>query len=112
MAIAVDLDGTLAEYHGWVDVTHIGKPIPVMKQRVLDWIKQGEEVYIFTARVSGPDRDEVNTAMYHIQQWLKANGFPNTIPVTCEKLKKFREIWDDRAIKVEHNTGRICDACN
>ena len=28
--IYVDLDGTLAEHHGWKGVDHIGKPIPAM----------------------------------------------------------------------------------
>ena len=27
--IAVDLDGTLAEYNGWVEELHIGPPIPM-----------------------------------------------------------------------------------
>ena len=32
--IGVDLDGTLAEYHGWKGSEHIGPPIPLMVERV------------------------------------------------------------------------------
>ena len=51
--IAVDLDGTLAEYHGWVNTFNIGAPIPVMAERVRSWIADGKDVRIFTARVDG-----------------------------------------------------------
>lgn len=46
----MDLDGTLAEYHGWNG--GIGKPIPGMVRRVKAWLAEGLEVRIFTARVS------------------------------------------------------------
>lgn len=49
--IGVDLDGTIAEYHGWVSPTHIGAPIPKMVERVKVWLSEGKEVRIFTARV-------------------------------------------------------------
>jgi hypothetical protein len=32
--VGVDLDGTLAEYHGFKGPEHIGKPIPKMVARV------------------------------------------------------------------------------
>lgn len=41
--IGVDLDGTLAEYHGWDD-GRIGAPIPKMVQRVKQWLAEGKEV--------------------------------------------------------------------
>ena len=50
--IGVDLDGTLAQYDGWKGTEHIGEPIPLMVQRVKDWLEAGHEVRIFTARVS------------------------------------------------------------
>lgn len=49
--IGIDLDGTLAEYDGWKGVEHIGKPIPSMVKRVKEWISEGKDVRIFTARV-------------------------------------------------------------
>ena len=48
--IGVDLDGTLAEYHGWNG--SIGKPIAPMVDRVKRWLAEGVEVRIMTARVS------------------------------------------------------------
>ena len=49
--IGVDLDGTLAEYHGWQGHTHIGKPVRAMVERVEQWLREGKDVRIFTARV-------------------------------------------------------------
>ena len=49
--IGVDLDGTLAEYDGWVGPQHIGKPVPLMVDRVKRMLDYGEDVRIFTARV-------------------------------------------------------------
>ena len=62
----VDLDGTLAEYHGWVSPTHIGAPIPKMLYRVGRWLAEGKEVRIMTARVhpNNPGRAESMTAIY------------------------------------------------
>jgi len=102
-AIAVDLDGTLAEYHGWKGVEHIGEPIGVMAARVDGWIRDGKRVVIFTARVSGP-RLESKIARMHISAWLKANHFPD-LEITCIKEKYFKEFWDDRAVQVKCNTG-------
>ncbi len=51
--IGVDLDGTLAEYHGWVSEQHIGAPVPVMVERAKAWVARGVEVRIFTARIAG-----------------------------------------------------------
>ena len=50
----VDLDGTLAYYDHWISPSHIGPPIPVMQQRVKDWLEKGDQVAIVTARVSNP----------------------------------------------------------
>jgi hypothetical protein len=101
--IAVDLDGTLAEYHGWSDV--IGKPIPAMVDRVLHWLGEGKEVRIFTARVSSKHKDaEMQRARIRSWCWehLKAD-----LQVTAEKDLSCVEIWDDKARRVEFNTGRM-----
>ena len=45
--IGVDLDGTLAEYHGWKGSEHIGSPLPAMLARVKTWLEQGIEVRVF-----------------------------------------------------------------
>lgn len=96
--IAVDLDGTLAEYHGYEGPSHIGKVIPKMKERVLQWISNNAEVRIFTSR-----EPLDKTA---IVEWLNKNGIPK-LKITNIKTFDVDEFWDDRAVGVEFNTGRI-----
>lgn len=100
--IGVDLDGTLAEYHGWKGEAHIGPPIPLMRDRVLDWLANGQEVRIFTARVAGPDPTVVISV---INRWCE-QVFGRRLPITNRKDFGMIELWDDRAITVEQNTGR------
>ena len=100
--IGVDLDGTLAEYHGWQGAQHIGPPIPAMVDRVKDWLERGIEVRIFTARVS---EDPLGIVVSTIERWCHEH-IGRTLPVTNVKDYGMAELWDDRAITVEQNTGR------
>lgn len=106
--IGVDLDGTLAEYDSWKGPEHIGNPIPLMVQRVKDWLEKGHEVRIFTARVShdGTARrvDEANAARLAIVRWC-ADHIGIVLPVTNVKDYAMIELWDDRCVRVEANTG-------
>lgn len=101
-AIAVDLDGTLAEYHGWQGVEHIGNPVPAMVAKVKKAHAEGKEIWIFTARVSDPS--EAPIAMEVITKWCKEHFIPY-IGITSNKKKIFKEFWDDRAVQVVPNTG-------
>lgn len=97
--VGIDLDGTLAYYDGWKGIDHIGDPIPVMRQYVLDLKDAGVEVRIFTARV-----DNGQEAIEHIEQWcLKHLG--QILPVTNKKDMSMVFCVDDRAVSVEANTG-------
>lgn len=104
---AVDLDGTLAVYTKFVNAYHIGKPVDTMVDRVKGWLDRGDDVYIFTARLSESghtkqDRDIIKT----IEDWcLEHIGVK--LPVTNIKLKIFTDFWDDRAHKVQKNTGEV-----
>lgn len=99
--IGVDLDGTLAEYNDWIDIEHIGKPIPLMIERVKSWIAEGKKVKIFTARVTkGPK------AIRYIHEWLASQGLPE-LEVTNVKDFDMVELWDDRCTGVETNTGEL-----
>ena len=102
--IGVDLDGTLARHDGWKGHTHIGKPVPVMLERVKQWLSEGTEVRIVTARVASVSsgREEARTA---IQKWCKKH-IGVELTVTSEKDYSMIELWDDRSIPVEFNTGR------
>lgn len=95
---AVDLDGTLAEYHGWNGVDSVGKPIPKMINRVKQWIDQGIRVVIFTARANDPDTIEA------IMEWLEENGLED-LEITNIKTSDMTRIYDDRAIQVIKNEG-------
>jgi len=112
------LDGTLAEYHGWVD-GRIGKPVPLMVERVKRWLAIGQEVRIMTARVSNGggyseeskrDADGAFVAEQHemIAAWCLEH-LGAVIPITCEKDFRMLELWDDRAVQIVPNTGRRAD---
>lgn len=107
--IGVDLDGTLVEYHGWVDADNLGKPIMPMVNRIRAWIAEGEDVRIFTARVwfdpLNPETIEsAETARQAIIDFCLEH-FDTILPVTHEKDYHMKQLWDDRAVGVEPNTG-------
>ena len=104
--IGVDLDATLATYNGWKGPTHIGAPIAPMVERIKQWIMDGIEVRIFTARVSRQGSiQEVAAIRAAIGAWLvNVAGLPN-LEVTNEKDYDMVELWDDRCVQVLPNTG-------
>lgn len=105
--IGVDLDGTLAEYHGWKGPTHIGPPIPKMMARVEKWIGQGRIVKIVTARVAPGKGDEAE-CLAAIRDWLWRNGLVG-LEIVHAKDHKMIELWDDRVVQVIPNTGERAD---
>lgn len=100
--IGVDLDGTLAEYEGWKGPDNIGEPIPAMAFRVRKWLADGREVRIFTARAGVPEQ------IAPVKAWLLKH-FGQELPVTATKDFAMIELWDDRCVQVEPNTGRRMD---
>lgn len=110
--IAVDLDRTLAHYDTWKGPTHIGEPVPAMMKRVERWLDAGTPVVIFTARVwtdgTGARNLEAAQSLLAVQQWCYKH-LGCILPVTCIKDPGIMEIWDDRAVQVEPNTGRRVD---
>lgn len=104
--IGVDLDGTLAEYHGGLAITKIGKPIPKMVNRVKMWLKEGKKVKIFTARITPPfqEGENITDGLEAIQNWCKEH-IGQVLPITNIKDMYMLEYWDDRAIQVIPNTG-------
>ena len=103
--IGVDLDGTLAEYHGWKGIEHVGDPVPKMLARVRNWLASGQPVRIVTARVGGQDSNE---ARIYIERWCKVH-LGCVLPVTCSKDFEMIELWDDRCVQVLPNTGERVD---
>lgn len=109
--IAVDLDGTLAHYDGWQGPTHIGPPIPAMAARVKKWLAEGKDVRIFTARAwASEDADpyERESVLDVIRAWCRKH-LGTELVITCTKDYGMIELWDDRAVQVEANTGRRMD---
>ena len=118
--IGVDLDGTLAVHEPGEYDGSIGRPIKPMVDRVKGWLKQDKEVRIVTARASivlkmtkGSYQDppyrqyiERNEQITAIQEWCEKHiGY--ILKIVCEKDYQMIELWDDRAVTVERNTGRI-----
>lgn len=100
--IGVDLDGTLAEYHGWVGEDSIGDPVPAMIERVKKWLADGVTVKIFTARVCIPDAQR---QIEVIQDWCEKH-IGQRLEVTNIKDFGMFELWDDRCVQVQMNTGK------
>lgn len=97
--IGVDLDGTLAEYHpGSFSSDSVGKPIPLMVERVKAWLAEGKEVRIFTARADEPEN------LPAVDAWVRKHiGQP--LKITNVKDMGMVELWDDRAVQVVRNEG-------
>jgi len=105
--IAVDFDGTLAEYDTWeFQGNEFGKPIKPMIDNVKRWLKKGYKVSIFTARLSH-SRVESEQQIILIQEFLKENGLPESLPITCIKSYWFTHFVDDKAYHAELNKGWI-----
>ena len=106
--IAVDFDGTLAEYHGYQGPAHVGDPIWLMLNRVLRWLDEGKDVRIFTTRVCPTSHSisEIVAARIAIKEWCLCHIGQELI-VTAQKDRGMCALFDDRAVNVERNTGYI-----
>lgn len=132
--IGVDLDGTLAQYDGWKGCSHIGEPIPAMLARVKEWLANGVDVRIFTARIHHVELRTIQELAAGEFWEIRKEGSPNwgelsdmraevlapinawcekhlgqKLPVTSMKDFAMVELWDDRAVQVQINTGRRID---
>ena len=98
--IGVDFDGTLAHYDERHSLERIGEPCAPMWRRVRQWIENGTEVRIVTARGG----DAALTA--GVERWLRENNLP-ALPVTNQRDTAMLQLWDDRAVQLEGNSGKI-----
>lgn len=102
--IGVDLDGTLVHYTTWnKQGTAIGEPVPAMVQRIKRWLANGQEVKIFTARAC--DANWHRTEDFAAIDDFCMRYFDRKLEITNIKDFAMCELWDDRAITVEKNTG-------
>jgi len=101
--VGFDLDGTLAVYkHGGHSVDHIGAPVGPIVELARKYLASGMKVKIFTARATDPNPKVLPA----IQAWCKQH-LGQVVEVTCSKDYSMLAFYDDRAIAVEPNTGRI-----
>lgn len=120
--IAVDLDGTLAFYDKYRGPTTIGEPVKPMVDRVRRWLGEGHKVIIFTARVDAGNgyrqrspyiklsREELRAQIVKaIEDWCLEH-LGEKLEITNQKDHRMSEFWDDRAVAVERNTGKILSA--
>jgi hypothetical protein len=101
--IGMDLDGTLAHADPLTDTSKIGKPVPNMVGLARKLTEEGHRIKIFTARAS----DARQVAM--VREWLRENGLPE-FEVTNIKDFEMIRLYDDRAVQVIANTGKIVEA--
>lgn len=98
--IGVDLDGTLAYHDADSPMVRIGPPVPLMVKRVKRMIELGYKVKIFTARAQDSEQ------ILLIRKWLLKNGLP-ALEITNIKDYNMVKLFDDRAVQVELNTGKL-----
>jgi hypothetical protein len=107
----VDFDGTLAHFDGWVGPTAIGEPVNAMFLKVKKWLRQGDEVVIFTSRIAPNDKytplEHCEAARKAIEDWC-VKYFGQKLRVTCEK-NYFDICYDDLTCNIVRNTGRTSE---
>ncbi len=99
--IGVDLDGTLAHYTEYKGDDFVGEPVLTMVERVKGWLDEGYEVKILTARKPHPA----------IRRWCKEH-IGRILPITSTKDPGMIALFDDRAVGVERNTGKLFSQAN
>lgn len=103
MKIAIDFDGTIAQYDGWQGADVCGDPIPgalAFMEQLVEW---GYKPWIFSARaVDGADA---------IAKWVETHGFGHVVfGITHEKSYQFVAFVDDRAHRFTGRYGDLLDA--
>ena len=106
--IGVDFDGTLFTTFEPYDPRKIGKPVPKMIKFVQKLIKQGKKVVILTARMNTSEHTPQQLAFTRkLIRGACKKYIGKALPVTAEKHSTMKIIYDDRAVQVVRNTGKI-----
>ena len=104
------MDGTLAANYVTDEVPYdpsrIGEPIVPMVERVRRWLRAGDEVIIFTARMHPSHGTDVELVEKAVRAFCVEN-FGRELEVTCMKCPHVDVFYDDKAVRVERDTGRI-----
>lgn len=73
-SIAVDLDGTLAEYDGWKGIEDIGMPYDGARKFVRTLRERGYKVIIHTCRINPKNSSGDVDALNVVSRWLNTHG--------------------------------------
>ena len=104
--VIFDFDGTIArdDAPGHFEPPYpLGEPIPHMIQMAQSLIKAGVNVKMFTARACEPE------SIPPLQDWAERHGL-GRLEVTNQKDFELIRFFDDRAIQVLPNEGRVVRA--
>lgn len=108
--VGFDLDGTLAFYDGYKGPEHVGEPIEAIVDYAKRLIAAGVEIKIVTARAATwlwlENEEEAERGIVAIRNWCYEQ-FGQYLEVTAEKDFNMLYLVDDRAFRVETNTGRM-----
>lgn len=119
--VGFDFDRTLVHYDGWVDHSHVGETIQTTLNAMLNLVRRGYLVKIFTARVfpiisypiSGAwDTQRSSVVPVHsglqacraIREWCLSN-VGVLLPITNVKDPRCVALFDDIAVQMEPNQG-------
>ena len=94
--IGVDFDGTLATYDHYRGDEHTGQPVEPVVKLVRQWLMDGQEVRLFTARKPHPA----------LRKWMQEH-LGKVLKITNVKDPGMILLLDDRAIGVQRNTGKL-----
>lgn len=102
--ICLDLDGVLAEYHGWEGADIIGPPLPGAL-KFAKAVAKLADIVVFTSRCSTETGDDDSVSRLTAGQlrikvvdWLERNGFPFADVYVGQGKPKVAAFIDDRAI--------------
>ena len=117
--VGFDFDGTLAEGVTWDTVNNtlpLGEPIAPMIKTIKAYLSAGIECRILTARVACCGRTNSHGAFddleFKMDQTAKLSSWcikhiGRDLEITATKDMNMSLLYDDRAIQVERNTGRL-----
>lgn len=104
--VGCDLDGTLAQHTTWRGEAYIGPPIPEAVDRIKKLMASGWTIKILTARMSEKNPEAKEITRRAISRWtLEHVGI--ALEAVSEKDYAMVALYDDRAIQVELNTGKV-----
>lgn len=104
--IGVDFDGTLAYYDRFRGNLTFGRPIPKMVRRIQQMLEHGKTVKIFTSRVAPDGIKDVEAIRTALENYTEQH-IGVRLEVTCVKDSFMEKLYDDKAVQVITNTGRI-----